>query len=350
MDAKTQEPIESAAVYFDNTTIGTSTNHKGEFQIAFNADIRSPLIISFLGYQKLTLFEYDPNTYYNVLLEEQNDVLDEVVIVADDGMPRALKLNYFRSQFLGESKNAKSCVILNEKDLILRFNKKTKQLTASSKVPLIIKNKNLAYEIQYDIKDFTLQFGYVNLDTKSFYVESLFYTGTSFYASLDDRNSVIKKRNQAYEGSVLHFMRSLAKQELEDERYMILSDGFKVDPEKYISVQPIKSSDSVEVKFRLPLSVLYKRKHQSDLMNNHILKQMRLAHAASKHKDQTDDKTEATTSNSKTLPSNNQPYFNTTIVIDGFGNYSPIEALNFIGYMSQFRIGDTLPLDYVPTE
>ncbi|MFT6842395.1 MAG: hypothetical protein ACJASR_001162 [Psychroserpens sp.] len=33
LDATTNLPIESASVYFDNMTIGTSTNNKGEFEI-----------------------------------------------------------------------------------------------------------------------------------------------------------------------------------------------------------------------------------------------------------------------------------------------------------------------------
>lgn len=346
LDAKNQEPIESAAVYFDNTTIGTSTNDKGEFEIEYHQDIQSPLIISFLGYEKLTIPNYDPNTFYRVLIEERNDVLNEVVIIADEGMTRAQKLKYFKSQFLGKSKNAKSCQILNEDDLILRFNKNTKQLIASSKAPLVIENKNLKYKIRYDIKDFVLGFGYVNIETNSFVVESLYYSGTSFYESLNDDKSIARKRNRVYKGSVLHFMRSLAKQKLEEEDYLIIRKRYKVDPEKYISVKPFKTSDSVEVKLQLPLTVLYKNKHQSDLLNNEILLRMRQTHNSSVVPAKSQDANPIKDENLRTSDTASTPDFNTTIFIDGFGNYSPIEALNFIGYMSELRVGDTLPLNY----
>lgn len=350
LDAKTQQPIESAAVYFDNTTIGTSTNSNGEFEIEENLGIRSPLIISFLGYEKLTLSEYNSDTFYKIVLEERNNVLDEVVIIADDGMSRAQKLDYFRSQFLGKSRNAKSCKILNEDDLVLRFNKKTKQLTASSASPLVIENKNLGYKIQYDIKDFILDFGYVNFDTKSFVIESLYYAGTSFYESLDDDNAITRKRNRVYKGSMLHFMRALARQELEEEDYAIFSKRFKVDPEKYISVTPIKMSDSVEVKLRLPLSVVYKKKHQTELLSKRNILRKNQAHQSAELAEKTQDTISVKEINIHLNKSDSKSYFNTTIYIDGFGNYSPIKTLNLIGHMSELRIGDTLPLDYEVTE
>lgn len=319
LDAKTNAPIESASIYYDNTTIGTSTNSKGEFEIEYDQDLQSSLIISFLGYQKLTIPNYSPKQFYKVLLDEQNDMLDEVVIYADDGMSRELKLKFFRSQFLGKSVNGRSCKILNEDDLTLRYNKNTKQLMASSKVPLIIMNENLKYKIQFEMKDFILGFGNVNLETEHFHLESLIYTGTSFFESLDNDSTIVNKRNKVYKGSVLHFMRTLAKQQLAQEDYQIFSKGFKVDPERYISVKSIKNSDAVEVKLRLPLSVMYNNKYQSELLNRQLT--------------------------SEENPSNSS-YFNTTITINRFGNYSPIEAMYFSGYMSLMRLGDTLPLDY----
>lgn len=50
LDAKTNLPIESASVYFDNTSIGTSSNLKGEFEITLKKGINTSLIISLLGY------------------------------------------------------------------------------------------------------------------------------------------------------------------------------------------------------------------------------------------------------------------------------------------------------------
>ncbi|TXE18132.1 carboxypeptidase-like regulatory domain-containing protein [Psychroserpens burtonensis] len=64
LDAKTNLPIESASVYFDNTTIGTSTNYQGKFEIEKSENISSNLVISFIGYEKVTIKDYDTNSIY----------------------------------------------------------------------------------------------------------------------------------------------------------------------------------------------------------------------------------------------------------------------------------------------
>ena len=36
----------------------------------------------------------------------------------------------------------------------------------------------------------------------------------------------------------------------------------------------------------------------------------------------------------------------TTYILDRYGNYSPFESLAFGGHMSDYRLGDMLPMDY----
>ena len=58
VDAATSQPIETVAVYFDNTTIGTTTNEKGEFSITYTDAIQSTLVITYLGYQQVLIADY----------------------------------------------------------------------------------------------------------------------------------------------------------------------------------------------------------------------------------------------------------------------------------------------------
>lgn len=116
--------MESVSIYFNNTTIGTTTNAEGDFSIDYYDALRSPLIISYLGYEKIILSDYRSRTFLNVELIESTNQLDEVLISPDDGLTRKQKLEIFREQFLGSSKNGWSCKILNEDDLILRYDKR----------------------------------------------------------------------------------------------------------------------------------------------------------------------------------------------------------------------------------
>ncbi len=50
VDAESKEPLNSASVYCQNTTIGTTTNKEGEFSLQLKSG-GYELIISYTGYQ-----------------------------------------------------------------------------------------------------------------------------------------------------------------------------------------------------------------------------------------------------------------------------------------------------------
>ena len=338
LDAKTKHPIENASVYFDNTTIGTSTDLNGTFEIEGNQSIKTVLVISFLGYETVKISDYKSNKFYKVLMSEEENLLDEVVVNANEGMSYERKLAEFNREFLGTTPNGKSCKILNESDLRLRFNKKTRQLIVNSKRPIKVRNSNLGYLITYDVRNFTLDYSYVNSESETYTVRSMYYEGTSFYESVisEDSTGILDLREKTYKGSILHFMRSLRDTVLEENNYQVFRKGFLVKPDKYIQVRQEPNSDMVKVKLKLPLSILYKGEHQSGLRKtskNRFNKQL-------KTRDQT------IVINSQGSESN-QSYFNTEIKIDNYGNFSPPNVFGFIGYMGTLRVGDTLPLDYL---
>lgn len=343
LDAATNLPIESVAVYFNNTTIGTSTNDKGEFEIEQKEGVTSALVISFLGYEKVIIETYNSKQFYKILLNESAESLDEVVISTDDGMPKKVKLQQFTEQFLGFSKFSQSCQILNKEALILRYNKKSKQLTASAIEPIIVINNDLKYKVNFDIIEFVIDYSYVDVLRGDYTIKSMFYSGTSFFEPIEneDQKRTEKKREIAYNGSVLHFMRALTNKQLKEEKYAIYSNGFRVDPEKYISVLKVDSTQSYNVKLRAPLSVLYKRKLQSDieLPLNFKRKRSQIKMGSKNLKNVT-----INLSDSKKISESS--YYNVNFVVDYFGNYSPIDAFYFIGYMGNQRVGDSLPFDY----
>jgi hypothetical protein len=63
-------------------------------------------------------------------------------------------------------------------------------------------------------------------------------------------------------------MRALRNENLKQEGYQLFSKSFVVDPSKYINVRTIKASDSVLVKLRLQLSVLYNEQMQSEMVSS----------------------------------------------------------------------------------
>lgn len=307
IDKVTQEPIETVAVYFDNTTIGTTTNESGDFSITYTDAIQSTLVISYLGYEKVFITDYRNRNTINLELVEADSALDEVYVEYDDGLTRKQKLRLFRKEFLGTSKFAKSCKIVNEGDLVLRYNKHNKALYASAKVPIKVKNKALQYNVAFDIIDFEVNYSYVNLKTNDFNVYSVTYLGTSFYEDLGgySRKKINKNREAVYKGSVQHFMRALYNKNLSEQGYWIFYDKFRVDEWSYFKVEDLEDSDLKKVSLSSKVSILYNKDVQSEMQ----------------------------------LEIDN-------FFVDTYGNYTPIIGVYFSGAFGNQRVGDTLPSDY----
>lgn len=83
-DFLTYQPIESASVYLENTTIGSITNADGNFVLKVpQQHLQDTLVISSIGYKsfKVVISEFENGA--DIFLEEDVASLDEVVIVAD---------------------------------------------------------------------------------------------------------------------------------------------------------------------------------------------------------------------------------------------------------------------------
>ena len=308
LDGVTEKPLEGASVFFQKTSIGTTTNSKGEFTIEHRKDLNTPLVISFMGYQ-ISISEgssFENRTKFYIY--ESSFVLDEVILDSNDNWSNELKLREFKKHFLGETLNGRSCKLLNEEDLRLRFNKKTKKLTARAIAPIYIRNKNLNYLILVELQHFEVSYKYVSKNKKNIDLDYVSYAGINYFQSLQKKSSSViqKNREQAYLGSSLHFIRALSNSELNKEGFSIYSNNKKVNPKKYISVFPIGIKNSVKVQLRGKLYISYKEGEESSIESQVG-----------------------------------------TFFIDNYGNYSPVDKIRFTGNMGNQRMGDALPLDFM---
>ncbi|SNR17140.1 carboxypeptidase-like regulatory domain-containing protein [Tenacibaculum jejuense] len=207
-------PLEGASVYLNNTTIGAITNEKGAFELNFKEG-NYTLVVSFLGYKT---YQKNINTLgkktieLTITMEEDNEFLDEVEvkkIIYDDEWK--YNLARFKKAFLGRTKLASTCKILNEKDIFFDFNYKTNTLTAVARKPLKIKHNGLGYLIEYDIINF-------NLGNKT-----LFFSGYAQYKNLKKkiRKKWKKNRLSAYNGSRMQFLRSLLNKTVAENGFLV---------------------------------------------------------------------------------------------------------------------------------
>lgn len=208
-------PLEGAAVYLNNTMLGTTTDKKGTFSLPVKNGAYE-LVISYLGYQKI-VYNFNTSTYTKPLfftLKEKENQLDEIIIKNTVFNERWNKnLSIFKRHFLGTTKFREGCKILNEKTLFFTFDSITRQLKAFAKEPLKIKHSTLGYSIIFELEYFVSADRYVS------------FLGFSRYKELEGSKRKKKKwkknRLEAYNGSTVHFYKSLINKSLEQEGFVV---------------------------------------------------------------------------------------------------------------------------------
>jgi hypothetical protein len=234
-------PLEGVAVYFNNTTVGTTTDLNGEFSIKIKEG-KYDLIISYLGFQKIN---YSLNTaiYKKPLvfnLEEESNTLKEIIIrktVYDDEWK--YNLSTFKREFIGITTLSRDCKILNPEVLYFDFDAKNNILTAIARKPLKIKHKSLGYEITYELESFTI------------HKNSVTYLGYSRYKNLEGSKRKQRKwdknRLKAYNGSSMHFFQSLIKNTTYEDGFLIHQFKRVANPERPSEEEIKKARELVQL-------------------------------------------------------------------------------------------------------
>lgn len=240
-------PLIGASVYINSTSIGTTTNDEGEFELIVKNG-KYDLIASYIGFTTAQ-FALDTETINQPIvfkLSPKSNMLDEVVVSnrknkmsAED---RAYFLAQFRNTFLGKTNLSKQCKILNEDVVDLDYDISTRILEASVSEPIIIEHKGLGYKIYYDLVHFELE------------PQKVTYLGYTRYQELKGskrkKRKWAEKRRIAYNGSTMHFLKSVVDGNLKEQGFIV--DQFKRIP------NPDRPHDSIIQKARRALRNLPK--------------------------------------------------------------------------------------------
>ncbi len=205
-------PLAGASVYFNNTSIGTSTNAEGQFSLSLPDIDNAELIISSVGYQ-LLIYKPEAATIQNKALvfklTQKEEQLKEVLILTDQVRKKYLAI--FEREFLGITEEASRSSIKNKKDIYFTKGDGKNVFRAYSDTPLVIVNKMLGYTISFELVEF-------------FYDEQsgrTSYFGYTRFEEMGNKNRWIKNRKQTYYGSTTHFYKSLIANNLKKEGYQI---------------------------------------------------------------------------------------------------------------------------------
>lgn len=342
-DQKTQTTLPGATIYQDGTTNVTVSDENGAFSLNTKG-LNISVMVRFMGYDTKRIDE--PLQYQDkkvqIFLEEQSFFLDEVVVGRQSPFTRRQMLDAFREQFLGTSKSASRCKIKNEEDIILKYDITKKTLTANARQPLQIINNYLEYEINFDLVELVVIYKSIE-SLEAYFVTNSYFSGYSFYTNLAKNEKANKKRLETFYGSTTHFMRALAYENLEEEKWEIYVNSFKVNPETYFEI-----TDSLHYK---KIKLIKKPEKVINLDRNEIFisKPNNIPASSKVESDGVIRKPVYIVPLYRRKEQSLLEFLQPEIYVDSNGNHLPIYGIVFGGSLGALKAGDLLPIDYFQT-
>ena len=232
VDYITLKPVSYINVFISGTTYGTISNLEGEFNLELDNLGVNVLVVKGIGYQSTTIALDRAKNQHNILVKVKPKAygISEVNVAGHDPN-KEHKFNIFKNRFLGSSRNARSCEILNANTLHLVGNYergnvfKKWYLNVSADSFLVIKNEKLGYDITYDLVYFK-----ANAQGASFMGYPLFKDRIN---KCEDSTLIMANRINSYAGSKLHFFRALYCKQLDEAGFKV----YKVKPKALSSVK-----------------------------------------------------------------------------------------------------------------
>lgn len=331
IDEATRQPLQGASVFAENTTIGTATDNDGVFNLKLPNGGYS-IVITFTGYNTETkrVTTADAGQEIVIDLKKKEKSMDEFVVKATYEVADGLEKygDFFMENFIGKTTNSKECELRNKEALKFYYYRRTNRLKILATEPLEIVNNALGYTIKYELDSFVHEYN----------TQISLYTGYPLFqemetSSLDQLLRWNAARKVAYQGSILHFMRSMHQKKLKEEGFeiqFIITDKNKeraVLLKDFYGAVNYRFNDSSNTVAILPqqkeLAVLFKNEESPELYvasNPEASKKFQLSVLSF-------------------LPGE-------TLDIEQNGFYFEQNDLTITGYWAWEKVGDMLPYDF----
>ena len=317
LDRETRLPLSDVNIYLAHTTIGAASDHMGNFKINNAPEGIYDLIFDCIGYEtkliKIQIIQ-SQSIFFTVELKPKIYHTDQIQIIAEKPKDWLERLEIFIREFIGKSRNARECIILNPEVLEFQIDSLTNNFLAFSDSTLRIQNNALGYHINVKL----VQFEYNRKKNTC-----LYEMYPSFRqlppADTGQFNEWIDNRKNSFKGSLRHFLSLLIR----DQYYPLFKLYIERHTEKiYVTADMvhrdlIKNSSLLKMSFEKYIGFDEFLRIDSDLFDApHTSSMLRL----------------------------DRDY----VLIDSLGNiYGPITKR---GAWSDERLADLLPYDYDPNK
>jgi hypothetical protein len=203
-DFKSGEPLIGVNIYINNSTIGTTTNKEGYYELLI-PDGRFEIVFSMIGFQPESKFIFVNNgsdRLLDITLREKVYEMDQVQIEDRFSEEWFKKLSVFKKYLLGQNDFSSLCRIENEKDIFFS-GEYSSIFNVHSYNPIKIRNDALGYLMECTIINF-------EIDNKNTFCTYSLKTRFIDISDEEKTNKVIQmvNRSRAYVGSLRHFLYS----------------------------------------------------------------------------------------------------------------------------------------------
>ncbi|UHO37714.1 carboxypeptidase-like regulatory domain-containing protein [Chryseobacterium capnotolerans] len=201
--------LNNVNIYIDGTKTGTVSQEDGTFTLSLSPPTSGNIIFQKEDYETFSTEVSEViNKNLKVVLTKTNTI-EEIVLIPYTSEAYTKYIHAFLRNFIGD--DLENVRIKNQKTLKFSYDKKKKLLRVKAPKTLLIENKNLGYEIEYNLIDYSTDFN-TNITN---------YTGTSFFKETKNTDRVKINRMNAYDGSSLHFFRSIYNNKVSENGFII---------------------------------------------------------------------------------------------------------------------------------
>lgn len=212
VDVETGKPLPGISVFISNTSIGTVTSPEGTYQLQIPQG-KYEVIFSAVNYVTKVIASNEADSFKLVKLFPKVKVLEDVTVRVHDANGWRNWGQFFLNNFIGTNQFSDECKLKNPETLRFYHNKKTGVLTVEAIDVLLIENQALGYFLKYQLEQFVY-----DAQTKIVY-----YEGYPLFEEMKGSDRKMRRwkahRQEAYEGSQLHFMRAIYRNRLAEEGF-----------------------------------------------------------------------------------------------------------------------------------
>ncbi len=253
---ETGKPIAFVNVYLANSLKGTTTDENGIYQITDIPEGVYQLIVSMMGYEtvsKHVRVQHDEFQEHNFRLTPKILIYPEIHVDAAEAKEWKKLLKKFRKQFLGRTKFALQCEIINPEVLDFFYDRQRDEFKASAVAPLEIRNMALGYSLHGELANFNFTRGVCDYLFRARFEEIV-------PEDAQQENYWRENRRAAYKGSFQHFTIALSHSKIIEEGFAFRNVNLrrlKSDSLRSLLVLPGEFPGEIKLKVDPYLSVSY---------------------------------------------------------------------------------------------